>query len=109
MNHELALSPVLAGVGPIGPIEMLLLLIVVFPIWPAWRLCGKVDWPGPCALFLFVPLANIVFVVTLFARALPRAGLTAWLAILALLPFVGLVMLFALAFSRWPGGAAEAR
>lgn len=41
-----------------------------------------------------------------FWRILPRAGLPAWLALLTVFPLITLVLLWVMAFKRWPGDDA---
>lgn len=40
--------------------------------------------------------------VVAFWKILPRAGISKWLCILALLPLVGYILLLVLAFKSWP-------
>ena len=46
-------------------------------------------------------------VVIPFAKLLPRAGIPSWVAILAFIPLVPLILLWVLAFKRWPGDVTE--
>lgn len=40
-------------------------------------------------------------------KILNRAGFTPWLALLALVPFVNVILLWLFAFGRWPRDTAE--
>jgi hypothetical protein len=51
-------------------------------------------------------VSAVIWVVPLY-RLLPRAGMNANLAFIAVIPIAGLVLLWVLAFSRWPGDAGE--
>ena len=42
-----------------------------------------------------------------FWKILPRAGLSPWLALVTIIPLGTLVLLWVLAFKRWPGDAGE--
>jgi len=44
------------SVGPIG-----MLVIAALIVWPFWRICQKAGYPGLMALFVFVPVVNIIF------------------------------------------------
>jgi hypothetical protein len=55
--------------------------------------------------FLFGLIVNAVIWVIPLYRLLPRAGMSANLAWLGVIPVVGLILLWILAFSRWPGDA----
>jgi hypothetical protein len=38
-----------------------------------------------------------------FIRILPRAGISSWVAVLGIIPFMPVVLLWVLALKRWPG------
>ncbi len=56
----------------------------------------------------FVMLAIVIAAQVIpFWRILPRAGLPSWLALLTVFPLITLVLLWVMAFKRWPGDGAE--
>jgi len=55
---------------------------------------------GGGGLLLMLILAAAVIVP--FWKLLPRAGLPSWLSLLAVLPLVAIILLWVLAFRRWP-------
>jgi hypothetical protein len=56
---------------------------------------------GLPALVVWLLVAAVIVVP--FWRILPRAGLPAWLSLLALFPFLALALLWIMALKRWPG------
>ncbi len=58
---------------------------------------GGLVWLLVMALVLVVP----------FWKILPKAGISPWLSLLAVIPFVALILLWVVAFSRWPGEAGN--
>ncbi len=42
--------------GPIGMIIFTILLVL-----PFWRICSKAGYSGALSLFIFIPLANLIF------------------------------------------------
>jgi hypothetical protein len=56
-------------------------------------------WPFTPLLMMFVLAA---LVVTPFFLIFKKAGYSPWLSLLMVLPIVNFVMLYFLAFSRWP-------
>ena len=52
-------------------------------------------------------LIVIALQVIPFWRILPRAGISSWVALVAVVPLGALVLLWVLAFKRWPGDAAR--
>ena len=44
-----------------------------------------------------------ILIVVPFWRILPRAGIPSWVALLSILPFVAIILLWILAFRPWPG------
>ena len=45
--------------------------------------------------------------VVAFWKILPRAGVSKWLCILALLPLVGYILLLVVAFKEWPDDKSQ--
>ena len=52
-------------------------------------------------------LILIFLLIVPFWRLLPRVGIPSWVAIVAVVPFVALVLLWIVAFSRWTGPRDE--
>ena len=42
-----------------GPLGMLVIAALI--VLPFWRICQKAGYPGIMALFLFVPIVNLIF------------------------------------------------
>ena len=59
---------------------------------------------------ILIVLIVLAIVIIPVARILRRTGFSPWLAILFVIPFVGWLMLWIFAYSRWPkvDGNAEA-
>ena len=57
------------------------------------------------SLALLLPAYIILklLIVVPFIRIFARAGIPFWIALFAIVPFVPIVLLWVLAFSRWPG------
>lgn len=55
---------------------------------------------------LIILLVIAVAVVVPFTKLLPRAGIPSWVAVFALVPIGPLILLWVLAFKRWPGDSA---
>lgn len=53
-----------------------------------------------------IVLVAILITVVPFWKIFPRAGWPAPLSILMIIPLLNVVLLFVLAFKRWPGDAA---
>ncbi len=58
----------------------------------------------------FLQIGMLVFWLLAFAtniaafwRILPRSGLSSWLALLAVIPPVAVILFWVIAFKRWPG------
>ena len=47
-------------------------------------------------------LIILVLIVIAFRRIFKKAGFSPWLSLLMCIPFVNLVMLYFLAYARWP-------
>jgi hypothetical protein len=62
---------------------------------------------GTGGMGLIMALLLAALVVYPFWRILPRAGLSPWLALLAVFPLATLILLWVLALKRWPGDAAK--
>ena len=58
-------------------------------------------WHWAIVLFVFWPLAAAITVVPVW-RILKRVGIPSWLSLLSVIPIVGLVALWVMAFSTWP-------
>ncbi len=56
---------------------------------------------------LLVLLLVIALQVIPFWRILPRAGISSWVALIAVIPLGALILLWVMAFKRWPGDAAR--
>ena len=54
---------------------------------------------------IFILLIWVIVFVVPFWRIFPRAGWPAPLSLLMLVPLLNLVLLWVLAFKRWPGDA----
>ena len=55
----------------------------------------------------FVAMAVVILAqVVPFWRILPRAGIPSWVALFAIFPLISLVLLWVMAFKRWPGDDA---
>jgi hypothetical protein len=57
---------------------------------------------------LFLVLMGALVVVP-FWRLLPRVGIPGWVGLFAIIPLVALVLLWIMAFKRWPGDPEDAR
>lgn len=57
---------------------------------------------------LLALIIAIVAVVVPLWKILPRAGLSPWWALVAIVPLGLVVLLWVLAFKRWPGDDGEA-
>lgn len=79
------------------------ILYIALVLWAVVRVCGRISRPRWEAALLFVPLVNIFVSILLASEALPSAGHSRKLAVLAIIPPIGAVMFWWLAFARWPG------
>jgi hypothetical protein len=55
------------------------------------------------ALWLSAYVVLKLLIVVPFIRIFSRAGIPFWIALFAMVPFVPIVLLWVLAFTRWPG------
>jgi hypothetical protein len=55
------------------------------------------------ALWLSAYVVLKLLIVVPFVRIVSRAGMPFWIALFAIVPFVPIVLLWVLAFTRWPG------
>lgn len=60
--------------------------------------------PGPWGIFI---LFYLLVVVVPFWKIFPRANMPAWLSLFMLIPLVNVILLWTLAFKRWPGDASN--
>ncbi len=51
---------------------------------------------------VLIELVALVVVIVAAVKILPKAGYSAWFALLLLIPLVGFVMILVFAFSDWP-------
>jgi hypothetical protein len=83
-----------------------LLCVVYFivTLWATYRICDRIGWHPVWAWLLVVPLVNLVFVLVMSWQALAELRLSRWFTPLAIVPLVNVAMLLllALALSRWP-------
>lgn len=63
---------------------------------------GSLGWQE-LALIAFMVLVSLVVVAFPASRICARAGLPAWLGVLAVLPLVNIGLLWFVAFTDWPG------
>ena len=63
---------------------------------------GSLGWPE-LALIAFMTLASLVVVAFPASRICARAGMPAWLGLLAVVPLVNIGLLWFVAFTDWPG------
>jgi len=56
-------------------------------------------------LVLLIILLFLVLHIVPFMKLLPRAGISGWLGIIAVIPLGALILLWVLAFMKWPGDA----
>ena len=59
---------------------------------------------GPAGLLVMVVMLALVIIP--FWKILPRAGIPAPVALIAVVPLAALVLLWVLAFKKWPGDSA---
>ena len=78
------------------------LVYIGVAIWAARRIGDRIGWGTGWAWLIIWPLVNLAFVAVLFWHALPEAGRSRWLTLLAIVPLANEGMLLFLAFSRWP-------
>jgi hypothetical protein len=58
---------------------------------------------GTFSLWHYLVMALVGLAVAIpFASLLPRAGIPRWVALFAFIPIVPLILLWVLAFKRWP-------
>ena len=60
-------------------------------------------------LLVFYVVGYVIVVSIPVARIFKRVGLSPWLSVLAIVPFVNLLGLWLFAFSPWPSDLAEDR
>lgn len=56
--------------------------------------------------WLIVIIAAAIFIIP-FWRILPRSGIPSWVAIFAVIPLFAVLLLWIVAFKRWPTDAAR--
>ena len=52
-------------------------------------------------------LISVLAIAVPLFRLLPRAGMSPWLSVMSLVPALGVVLLWIVAFKEWPGDRAE--
>ena len=63
---------------------------------------GTIGIPELIVLFLFVIPLMCVIVILPFWKIFSRAGFSGWLSLTQLVPLLGTIVLFYLAFAEWP-------
>lgn len=66
------------------------------------RMLGSLGWQE-LALITFMALVSLVVVAFPASRICAKAGMPAWLGLLAVVPLVNIALLWFVAFTDWPG------
>ena len=61
---------------------------------------SQIGLPG--LIFILITVVNVIA----FWKLLPRAGMSSWIALVALFPLFGWILLWVVAFKKWPGDPA---
>ena len=56
---------------------------------------------------LLIAIVWLLITTVPFIKILPRAGISSWLAVLGIIPFMPIVFLWVLALRTWPGDASN--
>lgn len=67
---------------------------------------GELFQPWHLIVLLFVPAMIAIVIVPLWTIA-KRAGLNPAISLLTVVPFIGLVVMYYIAFTRWPSLPSE--
>jgi hypothetical protein len=70
---------------------------------------NRISSLAPVELAIVAATALVIALIIIWpsSRIVRRAGLPSWLAIFAVVPLLNLVLLYVVAFTRWPGEQPE--
>jgi len=62
---------------------------------------------GGASIWHWIVVLLVAFVwIVPFWKILPRAGISKWVSLIAVIPLFGLILLWVIAFKPWPNSAA---